>query len=474
MTNTITVTLTSIAHGGEAIGHHAGKIVFVPYAIPGETVQAEIVEEKQRWARARLVRVVKASSDRTLPPCPYFGPGQCSGCQWQHIAYGRQLEFKAEVVADQLRRLGGIAEPPVLEPIALADEAGLLEYRYRNHAQLVADATDRLGYLRDGVGQGAARSEMRRQGVRAPGQPAHDVIAVDECLLLHPLLDEMHSALLAGIAEAEAVDDRPEEDSTAASALPVIIRRINLRAGVNTGQRLLAFETVGDRAPGFLVEELPVRCVVRRRDGSVEGLIGDPWIEEEVAGRTFRISANSFFPSNTVAAEVMVDLAAEMLAPQGHETLLDGYCGVGLFGLSLAGQVGQVIAIEEAEAACDDFAWNGRDLDNVTLHEGTVEEVLAALADGLASDALTSSSGRERIDLALIDPPRSGAGLEVVQQLARLGVPKLLYISCDPATLARDAKLLIAAGYTLEQVQPIDMFPQTFRVESLALFRLTA
>mgnify|MGYP002400788693 CR=1 FL=1 len=463
MTNTITVTLTSIAHGGEAIGHHAGKIVFVPYAIPGETVQAEIVEEKQRWARARLVRVIKPSPDRTLPPCPYFGPDQCSGCQWQHISYGRQLELKAEVVADQLRRLGGIAEPPVLEPIALADEAGLLDYRYRNHAQLVADATDRLGYLRDGVGQGVAKGEMRRQGVRAPGQPAHDVIAVDECLLLHPLLNEMHGALLAGIAEAEAADAQQEEDPdpAASSALPVIIRRINLRAGVNTGQRLLAFETVGDRAPGFLVEELPVRCVVRRRDGSVEGLIGDPWIEEEVAGRTFRISANSFFPANTVGAEVMVDLAAEMLAPQSHETLLDGYCGVGLFGLSLAGQVGEVIAIEEAEAACDDFAWNGRDLDNVTLHQGLMEDVLAALEN-------------ERIDLALIDPPRSGAGPEVIQQLARLGVPKLLYISCDPATLARDAKLLVAAGYTLEQVQPVDMFPQTFRVESLALFRFTA
>ena len=463
MTNTITVTLTSIAHGGEAIGHHAGKIVFVPYAIPGETVQAEIIEEKQRWARARLVRVIKPSSDRTLPPCPYFGPDQCSGCQWQHISYGRQLEFKAEVVADQLRRLGGIAEPPVLEPIALADEAGLLDYRYRNHAQLVADATDRLGYLRDGVGQGVAKGEMRRQGVRAPGQPAHDVIAVDECLLLHPLLNEMHGALLAGIAEAEMADAQQEEDPdpAASSALPVIIRRINLRAGVNTGQRLLAFETVGDRAPGFLVEELPVRCVVRRRDGSVEGLIGDPWIEEEVAGRTFRISANSFFPANTVGAEVMVDLAAEMLAPQSHETLLDGYCGVGLFGLSLAGQVGEVIAIEEAEAACDAFAWNGRDLDNVTLHQGLMEDVLAALEN-------------ERIDLALIDPPRSGAGPEVIQQLARLGVPKLLYISCDPATLARDAKLLVAAGYTLEQVQPVDMFPQTFRVESLALFRFTA
>ena len=477
MSNSITITLTSIAHGGEAIGHHEGKIVFVPYAIPGETVQAEIVEEKQRWARARLVRVLKPSPDRALPPCPYFGPGQCGGCQWQHIVYERQLRLKAEVVADQLRRLGGIDDPPVLEPIALASEAGLLDFGYRNHAQLVTDVEGRPGYVRDGVGQGQPRSDTREQGVRAPGRPAQDVIAVDECLLLHPLLDEMHGALLAGLMEAEAVNAGQADEQEAAAGPPVIVRRINLRAGVNTGQRLLAFETVGDRAPGFVVEDLPVRCVVRRRDGSVEGLVGEPWIEEEVAGRTFRISANSFFQVNTVGAEAMVDLAAELLAPQGQETLLDGYCGVGLFGLSLAGQVGQVIGIEESEAACEDFAWNARDLDNVTLHEGPVEEVLAALGDGLGLEIGnhpegTGPSNGQRIDLALIDPPRSGAGPEVVQHLARLGVPKLLCVSCDPATLARDAKLLVAAGYHLEQVQPVDMFPQTYHVESLALFRL--
>jgi 23S rRNA (uracil1939-C5)-methyltransferase len=474
----ISVTLTGIAHGGEAIGHHEGKIVFVPYAIPGEMVQAEIVEEKQRWARARLVRVLRTSPDRVLPPCPYFGPGQCGGCQWQHIAYERQLQLKAEVVADQLRRLGRIEQPPVLEPIALASEAGLLDFGYRNHAQLMADAEGRPGYVRDGVGQGQPRSDAREQGVRAPGQPAQDVIAVDECLLLHPLLDEMHGALLAGLAETEpAQAGQAEEEQEAPAAPPVIVRRLNLRAGVNTGQRLLAFETVGDRAPGFVIEDLPVRCVVRRRDGAVEGLVGEPWIEEDVAGRTFRISANSFFRVNTVGAEVMVDLAAELLAPKGHETLLDGYCGVGLFSLSLAGQVGQVIAIEESEAACEDFAWNARDLDNVTLYEGPVEEVLAALGGGLGQEIGNHPEGtgpsvqsEQRIDLALIDPPRSGAGPEVVQHLARLRVPKLLYISCDPATLARDARLLVEAGYRLEQVQPVDMSPQTYHVESLALF----
>lgn len=444
----ISLSLTSIAHGGEAIGQHAGKIIFVPYAIPGETVTVELTEEKPRWARARLLTVVTPSDDRVTPPCPYFGPGQCGGCQWQHITYERQLALKAEVVADQLRRLGGIAEPPVLEPIALADDAGLLDFGYRNHVQLTADAAGGLGYVRDGVGQGQPRST-----------PNDDILAVERCLLLHPLLDEMHAALQATPVENELLDE-PEDPAEP----PVTVRRVSLRAGINTDQRLLAFETIGDRAPNFVIEDLPVRAVIRRRDGDFQPLIGDPWLEEQVAERVFRVSAASFFQVNTVGAEVMVALATEMLDLHGHEILLDGYCGVGLFGLSLAGQVGQVIGIEESPSACEDFAWNARDLDNVTLHEGPVAEVLATL-DG-PEDATTGP----RLDIALIDPPRSGAGPEVVAQLARLRTAKLLYISCDPATLARDAKLLLQAGYRLVQVQPVDLFPQTYHIESMALF----
>lgn len=458
MSNPITVTLAGIAHGGEAIGQHRGKIVFVPYAIPGETVEAEIVEEKQRWARARLLRVLTPSPERVTPPCPYFGPGQCGGCQWQHIDYERQLQLKADVVADQLRRLGRIADPPVLDPIALADESGLLTFRYRNHVQFMAGEQGRWGFVRAGA-------RPADQGPATRDQPLEDIVAVEECLLLHPLLDEVHAALMTGAlveqSEAEAglgvdlveVEEEPEPPGAS-------VRRISLRAGLNTGQRLLAFETADDRAPGFLLEGLPLRCVVRRRDHSVQPLIGEPWIEEAVAGRTFRISANSFFQVNTVGAEALVELAHELLAPAGRETLLDGYCGGGLFGLSLAGQVGQVIGIEESESACEDFAWNARDLDNAVLHEGPVADVLATL-------------GREqRIDMAIIDPPRSGAGPEVVAQLRRLRVPKLLYVSCDPATLARDARLLLDAGYQLRQVQPVDLFPQTYHVECLALFEL--
>ncbi|MEZ4769703.1 MAG: 23S rRNA (uracil(1939)-C(5))-methyltransferase RlmD [Caldilineales bacterium] len=449
----ITLQLTGIAHGGEAIGHHNGKIVFVPYAIPGETVEAEIVEEKARWKQARLLEVVQASPDRVEPPCPYFGPGLCGGCQWQHIGYERQLALKREVVIDQLQRLGRVADPAVEELIALADEDGLLDLGYRNHVQMVADVNGALGFIRDSEGRSASGDGGQDR--------ARDMIAVDRCLLLHPLVDELHQALVEGrlapvdLPEGSVTEEGGEDD-------PVRLRKAVLRAGIHTGQRLMLIETVGARQPPFAVEDLAVRVTFRERDGTVVPLIGEPWLEEEIAGQTFRYAADSFFQVNTVGAEAMVELALEMLAPQGHETLLDGYCGVGLFSLSLARHVGQVIAVEESWVACEDFAWNGRDVDNVALFEGPFAEVLETF------------DADERIHLAIIDPPRSGAGEAAVAQLARLGVPRLLYVSCDPATLARDARLLVEAGYALQQIQPLDMFPQTYHIESLALFTLHA
>ncbi len=451
-----TLTLTGIAHGGEAFGQQQGKIVFVPYAIPGEVVEVEIVEEKPRWARARLVRVVEASSDRVEPPCPYFGPGECGRCQWQHIGYERQLALKAEIVADQLQRLGFIANPPVLDLITLADSTGLLDYGYRNHMHFAVAKDGGLGHLREG-----RRTQTGQHTVGLGDRdstPFDDIVPIDACLLLHPLLDEVHGAIESGTLEASELDGDDPADPGEAAEPPVIVRRIGLHAGINTGQRLVLFETEDDRLPGFVVEDLPVRCALRERNGAIQSLIGDPWFEEIVAGRTFRVSAGSFFHSNTVGAQALVELAAEMLDPQPDDTLLDGYCGVGLFGLSMAGQVGQVIGVEESDAACEDFAWNARELSHVTLHEGPLADVLASFDSTL------------RIDKAVIDPPRSGAGPEVVAQLRRLSIPTVLVVSYDTATLARDARLLTEAGYRLVQVQPVDMFPQTFRVASLALF----
>ncbi|MEJ5212197.1 MAG: 23S rRNA (uracil(1939)-C(5))-methyltransferase RlmD, partial [Burkholderiales bacterium] len=346
MNQIIEITLDAIAHGGEAIGRHAGKAVFVPYAIPGERVRVEILEEKERWARGRLLEVLAASPDRVTPPCPYFGPEQCGGCQWQHIAYERQAELKGEIVADQLRRLGRLGAPPVADVIVLADEIGVLDLGYRNHVQFALTATGELG--------------LRRAA-------SHDVIPIDRCLLLSEPLDALHAALDVAWPELTGV---------------------TLRASQRTGQALVLLETRGAELPE-LEMELPAACAVSTPAG-VKPLIGEPWIEEIVADRRYRVSAESFFQVNTIGAEALVELVRGYADVRPGDTVLDAYCGVGLFALALADRAAGVIGIEAAPSACEDFAHNAADLEHVELHEGAVDEVLPVLvAQGQRADQRT-------------------------------------------------------------------------------------
>ena len=379
MTQVLQLTLDRIAHGGEALGRHDSKVIFVPYAIPGERVAVEIIEEKERWARARLLDVLSPSPDRVEPPCPYFGSraDACGDCQWQHIAYERQAELKGEIVADQLQRLGHIARPPVADIVALADDAGVLSYGYRNHVRFGLTTEGRLGFQRP---------------------DSHQVIPVDRCLLLHDRLDELHAALDVVWPELTGV---------------------SLRAGINTDQALILLEAAGEELPELELE-LPAACAVLTRHG-VQPLIGEPWIEELVAGRRYQVSAESFFPFNTVGAEALVEIVRSYADLRPADVLLDVYCGVGLFALALAGEAAEVIGIESSPAACEDFAHNAADLPHVILHEGAVDEVLPALR-GQA----------QRVDVVILDPPRTGAGEMIIQELTAPRPRRIVYVSCDP------------------------------------------
>lgn len=414
MSQSIEIALEAIAHGGEAIGRHGGKVIFVPYAIPGEQARVEVVEAKERWARGRLIEVLRSSPDRVEPPCPYFGPDGCGGCQWQHIAYARQAELKREIVADQLRRLGHLAAPPVADIIALADDDGLLDFGYRNHVQFAVSADGRPGFRR---------------------AASHEVIPIDRCLLLTERLAELHAALDLAWPELTGV---------------------TLRAG-QAGQALLLLEARSDDLPELELD-LPAACAVRTPRG-LHALVGEPWIEERVAGRAYRISAESFFQVNTTGAAALVEIVRAYADLQPTDILLDVYCGVGLFALALADAAAEVIGIESSPAACDDFAHNAADLPHVSLHEGAAEEVLPALrAQG------------QQADVVVMDPPRAGAGEAVIRELAACRPRRIVYVSCDPATLARDSVHLAAAGYRLREAQPVDLFPQTYHVETVALW----
>jgi 23S rRNA (uracil1939-C5)-methyltransferase len=380
----------------------------VPYAIPGETVRVEIVERHKRWAQARLLEVLQPSPHRVEPPCPFFGAGKCGGCHFQHIDYGAQAEFKRQVVVDQMGRVGGLVDVNVQDIIGAAEPWG-----YRNHVQFSLTPDGHLGFLT---------------------ADTHHVVPVRECLLLEPLLDDLWTALDI---------EWPQ------------LHRLSLRCGSATGDLMGIFEL--DHYEDFDIQvDFPVSCVLLLADGEVAVLMGNPYLVEHVAGRDFRVSAGSFFQVNTGGAEVLVSLVSDYLAPSGDETLVDLYCGVGLFGLALADRVARVVGVEADPSAAIDFRYNAQGLDHVQLVEG------------VAKTSLPRVEGP--VDLLVLDPPRSGAGRRVVGEMARLAPRRIAYVSCDPATLARDARYLTEAGYQLEEVQPVDLFPQTYHVESVALF----
>ncbi len=420
MAELVDLALTAMAHGGSAVGRHAGRVLFVPFAIPGEKVRAEVVEVHDRWARARLVEVLIPSPHRVEPPCPYFGPGRCGGCHLQHIAYEAQAEFKQQVVADQLARVGGLRQVQVRDMIAAEEPWG-----YRNHVTLSPIHRDPLP---DGE-QGQSQSPVGYLSA-----DSHTVFPVEECLIADPLIDETWSALDL---------DWPQ------------LRRLTLRCGSATGDRMAVFEL--DHYEDFNIEvDLPVSCVILLSDGEPVVLMGERYLTERVAGREYRISAGSFFQANTAGAEALVSVVRELLEPRLHHSLVDLYCGGGLLGLALADDVGRVTGIESAPSSAADFRHNAIGLDQASLIEKAVESALPQIPGP--------------VDLVILDPPRAGAGPMVIAEIGRLAPRRIAYVSSDPATLARDARFLADAGFRLLEVQPVDMFPQTFYNECVALF----
>jgi len=401
----MTVQLVDMAHGGDAVGRYEGKAIFVPYGIPGESVRVEIVRDRGRFAHARLLNVLSASPQRVQPPCPYFGA--CGGCQWQHIAYEAQLSYKRSIVRTQLQHIAGLPDATVHPTLGMTDP-----WHYRNHVQFSVSRDGELGFMAAG---------------------SHQVVPIENCLLMHPLLEEVFDSL-----DIE---------------LPGL-QRLSLRAGINTGEQMIIFEVALDEAPELEVN-LPVSCVLLLSDGTPVTLVGSPYIRELVAGRVYRLSASSFFQVNTQQNERLVSLVSTYLNPGADSIVLDAYCGVGTFALGLAGKAKQVIGIESSAVAITDARANAADMDNVVFLQGGVKEVIPTL-DVTAP-------------LVVMDPPRTGLDQEALSALVDLAPVRIVYVSCDPATLARDIKRLLASGYQLRQVQPIDMFPQTCHIECVAV-----
>ena len=403
---TVILTLTDMAHGGDAVGRHEGRVVFVPLGIPGERVRAGIRERRRNVWRGHLLEVLDPSPERVDAPCPYFG--RCGGCQWQHMRYAAQLHWKREIVSTQLRRIGRQEEPVVLPMLGMDDP-----WAYRNHVQLRPAPDGALGYY-------ALRS--------------HDVVAVERCPIAHRLLNDLLRTL---------------------DGAPAGVETVSLRAGTAIGERMIILE--GGEAPVIEIEDAPYSLVYLAPDGRTTTLTGEPHLHEQLLGRKLRISAPSFFQVNTAQAERLVELVCRAVDARPGETVLDLYCGVGTFALALAAQGARVSGIEGATWAIADAIANAEAhglAERCAFYQGDVAEVLPRLDP--------------RCDAAVLDPPRAGCDPRVLEALARCEPSRIAYVSCDPATLARDILRLQGLGYALVHVQPVDMFPQTYHIEAVA------
>jgi 23S rRNA (uracil1939-C5)-methyltransferase len=407
-TSIFDVTLNTLVFGGDALGRLPdGRAVFVPYALPGETVRLRIVEEKPHHARAELLEVLQAAEQRISPRCMHFG--ECGGCHYQHLVYANQLAAKTAILRDQLRRIGGLENIPLQTPVTSPQE-----WHYRNTVQFHLAADGKLGFHR------AASEEVFP--IRECFLPETTLLDIWERLTFEPIVD---------------------------------LKRIHVRAGANEDM-MLVLESDDIQAPEMTVEELPI-SVVHLSPAGVLVMAGSDHMMMEIGEKRFQVSAGSFFQVNAGVARLMVDHILNNLSLSGDETLLDIYCGVGLFSAFLAPHVTRLIGVESSPYACDDFVINLNDYDNVELYQDVAENVLPQL--------------EIHPEIALVDPPRAGMTKGALQGLLQLTPKTLVYVSCDPSTLARDMRVLVNSGYRLESITPFDMFPQTCHIESVAIMK---
>ncbi len=410
---TLRLDIRDMAAGGYGLARARGKTIFVPYTVPGESISARITGERGKALLARGLRLHAASRDRVAPRCPHFGDGRCWGCQWQHIAYPAQLLLKQDVLADQLSRLGKLPDA-LIEATLRAVLPNPEPWGYSHSLSLRRDRAGRWGLRRQDGG----------------------IEAIADCPVARP-------ELLALLARLDL--DYPSA------------RQLTLRRGTD-GRLMLIFHVDAEIAPSLQADlSLSVNLILPDREPV--NLIGDAHSRFTIGGRVFRVTAGSSMRDNIAGVERLVELAAGAARLTGRERVLDLYAGVGVFSAFLAASASVVTVVESYPPAANDAQANLADCDNVDLVEGGVEAVLEDMAEAGA-----------RYDVALVDPPSRGLTDAVVRALRRLRVRRVVYVSGDPASLARDCRRLIDAGFRLREIQPLDLSPQTYYITAVGRF----
>jgi 23S rRNA (uracil1939-C5)-methyltransferase len=443
------LTVDSLAFGGNGVARLDGFVVFVRRGLPGDTVRARVTKVKRNHAEALAVELLRPSAQRVEAPCAHYPA--CGGCRFQDLAYEAQVEAKADQVRDALVRLGGIADPP-LEPILPAESI----FHYRNKLEYsFAQYPDgpTLGFHKAGRWD--------------------EVLEVEKCWLTTDLGNAIRNAVREWARE-EGLEAYDQEKQTG------YLRHLVVREGRNTGQALVQLVTAaGERfETGYFVEVLRRFPEVRSIHWSINDtpaevtnlptrlLWGEDWIEEKLCGLRVRVRPNVFLQTNTGMAERLYALAGEYAGLTGGETVWDLYCGIGTIGLTMAPRALTVWGIEVSEesVAC---ALENADLNGITnaaFFAGNVGQVVRELRD---------RSGDP--DVVVVDPPRAGLAGKALRRLGEVGAARIVYVSCNPTTLASDLKTLrVDYGYRLVKAMPVDMFPHTPHVECVALVERSA
>lgn len=440
----LTMTCTGLGSAFEGVCRHDGQVVFVPGALPGETVEARIIKVAKQYAVGRLESLQSRSDERVEPPCPYFP--RCGGCTAQHLAYEATLRHKRQQVVDCLERIGGVTAPEVAETLGMETP-----WRYRNKGAFPVGGAAGQPVL----GIYAARSH---DIVDAPGgcllqttQSDALVGAVRRWMTEHrvsPYDEATHTGLIRHVMTREAADGTAMLVLVANGArIPDMEALISLAAAAAPGLR------------GILLSENRRQTNVILGDG-MRTLWGEGTLEDTLGGFSFRVSPRSFFQVNRTQAARLYAQALTFAELTSSETVWDLYCGCGTITLPLAAQAGQVFGVEVVQDAVDDAIANAAEngVTNTTFLAGAAENVLPGLA-----------TRHGRPDVVVLDPPRKGAEPTALDAIAQAGPARIVYVSCNPATLARDVRRLGAAGYMLGPVQPVDMFGWTGHVESVAV-----
>ena len=441
---TYTFPITGLGHSGEGVGRAEGFTVFVRYALPGETVTARIEEVRTNFARGRLLGVDVANPQRVIPPCPVYEA--CGGCQLQHLSYEGQLAAKYQSVQDAMQRIGKLTDVSIKPVLGMTDP-----WRYRNKAQFP------VGYN---------GSEIVA-GCYATG--SHEIIPTISCRIQHALNDR----LLAEVRRIATAVGVPSYDEKTGQG---VVRHVMGRVGIATGEVMAVLVTATRDFPGSeeLVRQLKASMpeivsiqqnINAARTNVILGretrlLWGAPVIHDRIGHFSFQISAESFFQVNAAQTQVLYEQAVAKAGLTGRETVFDLYSGTGTISLFLAEQVAHVYGVEYSTAAVADAGRNAlnNDVHNVTFIAGDVAEKIVEL-----------KNKGVRPDVIVLDPPRAGCDEIVLRTAADMEPARMVYVSCNPATLARDLALLNEMGYKTVEIQPVDMFPQTYHVETVAV-----